>query len=543
MLRRSPWLLALALLVPCPAFADEAKPGPAIEVRVASVNDLLAAAKFLGESLNQGEAAKQGVEFIKSQIDDAKGLDGIDPTRPWGLTATVTPNVIDSPVVLMIPLADRNSFLGLMKGKLNLDPKKLAGDVYEVKVPNVPVPVFFRFTKDTVLVTAMNAKSLDAEPSAEFLSAKETSQFVARLHYDRLPADVKKVVFAQWELQANDGMRRARPNETPAETKLRQWLLEQSLPGIQRVLNDGATLTVALDLDTTQAKGEVRLDARFTARPGSGLAKTIRALEGRAGVALPLPDARKLFALDAKLGLPDDAKKSFAPLVDALLAEAVKGAQKDQQIPLQLVTDALKPTLQSGELDLRLAVTAGPKPGTVEAFGALATVKGTEVEKLAKFIAGFAPADAVTFAFDTKTVDGVKLHGVTVKQHDMLDRFGTQAVQLGTSDGRFLFAIEGTGKALEAIATAAPTAGAAVYTNDIALAALVAAVEKELPADTVRALYKDAFGVDLGTDPGPGADNFSLRVTGGVALHARLVLRGKTVKFLTALDAEKKKDK
>ena len=538
--RRTPWLLALLLFVAGPAHGQEAKPGPAIEVRVASVNDLLVAAKFLGESLNQGEPVRQGVEFVKSQFDDVKGLDGLDPKRPWGLSVTVTPNVIDSPIVLAVPLADRESFLGLLKGKLSLDPKRLDGDVYEVKVPNVPMPVFFRFTKDHVLVTVMNAKSLDTPPRLDFLSAKETSQVVARLHYDRLPADVKKVVFAQWELQANDGMRRARPGETPTETKLRQWLLEQTLPGIQRVMDDGATLTVALDIDTPQAKGEVRLDARFTAKPGSNLAKTIRALEGRPGLSLPLTDARRLFTLDANVGLPDDAKKSFAPLVDALLADAVKNAGKQEQIALQLVTDALKPTLQSGELDVRLAVTAGPKPGAVGVRGAVKTVKGTEVEKLAKFVAGFAPADAATFAFDTATVGGVKLHAVTLKNPEMQAAFGTQTLGLGTSESRFLFAVGG-GKALEVVAAAAPAAGAALYRNDIALGTLVAAVEKALPADAVRTLYKDAFGVELGTDPGAAADNFSLRVTGGDSLHARLVLTGKTLKFLTALDAEKKK--
>ncbi len=52
--RRTPWLLALLLFAAGPAPAQEAKPGPAIEVRAASVNDLLVAAKFLGESLNQG---------------------------------------------------------------------------------------------------------------------------------------------------------------------------------------------------------------------------------------------------------------------------------------------------------------------------------------------------------------------------------------------------------------------------------------------------------------------------------------------------------
>ena len=538
--RRTPWLLALLLLPAGPLRAQEAKLGPAIEVRVASVNDLLVAVKFLGESLNQGEAAKQGVEFLKSQIDDSKGLDGLDPKRPWGLSVTVTPNVIDSPIVLTIPLADRESFLGLLKGKLALDPKRLDGDIYEVKVPSVPVPVYFRFTKDAVLVTVMGAKSLDAPPATDFLAAKETSQVVARLHYDRLPADVKKVVFAQWELQANDGMRRARPGETPTETKLRQWLLEQTLPGIQSLLNDGATLTVAVDIDTPQAKGELRIDARLTPRTGSGLAKTIRALEGRPGVALPLPAARKLLTLDARLGLPDEANKSFAPLVDALLADAVKNAPKGDQIPLQLVTDALKPTLHAGELDLRVAVTAGPNPGAVGVFGAVKTVKGVEVEKLAKFAAGFAPADAATFAFDTATVGGVKLHAVTVKSPEWHDRFATPTLQLGTSDARLLFAAESSGKALEGVAAAAPATASAVYRNDVALGTLLATLEKGLPADAVRTLYKDAFGVELGTDPGAGADNLSLRVTGGDSLHARLVLTGKTLKFLVALDAEKK---
>ena len=64
-----------------------------------------------------------------------------------------------------------------------------------------------------------------------------------------------------------------------------------------------------------------------------------------------------------------------------------------------------------------------------------------------------------------------------------------------------------------------------------------------LSPDTAQALYKEAFGVEFGTDPGTGADNFSLVVTGGDSLDARLVLTGKTLKFVTALDAEKKKDK
>ena len=543
---RLPLLLLLAAAVAAPAAAQEAaKPGPAVEVRAASLNDLLGAVQFLGDSTNQAEATKDGLDQIRNLIDEAKGLEGVDPKRPWGLAATVTPNVSDSPAVLMIPLADQEAFLDLLRGKLALDPRKLDGGAYELDVPNLPVPLFFRFTKDHVLVTVADAKNLDAKTvpdPARFFAVKQSSQVVAQLHLDRLPADVKKVVFAEWELQANDGMRRARPGESKAQTKLRQWLLEQTLPGIQMLLSDGGTLTLNLDLDTPGAKGVARLDARFTARPGSPLAKAIQALDGRPGLALPVPAGRKLFALDTKLGLPEAAKKSFGPVVDAVLAEAVQNAPADQRIALQVAFNALEPTLKSGELDLKLAVTAGEKPGTIEVFGALKTVHGVEVEKVARLAASVTPDSAAKFAFDTKTVDGVKLHAVTVKSPEMQAAFGTQTLHLGTSEGRLLFALEGSGAALETVAAAKP-APSAVYANDTAFATLAATLEKELPAAAVRKLYREAFGVELGADPGTGADAFNLRVAGGDALTARLTISGKTLKFVTMLDAEKKKAK
>ena len=415
-------------------------------------------------------------------------------------------------------------------------------------MPNLPVPLFFRFTKDHVLVTLAEAKSLDAanvpdlRPSSS--PPRPTSQVATHLHIDRLPDDVKKVVFAQWELQANDGMRRARPGETPAQTKLRQWLLEQTLPGIQACPQRRPDAHDDPRPRHAGRQGRIaRLDARFTARPGSPLAKMIAALDRRPGLASAGPRRPQAVRPRHEARACPTTPRSRSPRSsDAVLAEAVQNAPKDQQIPLQFVANAFKPTLQAGDLDLKLAVTAGRKPGTLELFGAVKVVKGTEVEKLLQLVGGFAPPEAAKFEFDTKTVEGVKLHAVTVKSPEMLAAFGTQTLHLGTSDGRLLFALEGTGQALEAVAAAKP-ADAAVYANAIALATLAATAEKELPAPAVRKLYQAAFGVELGTDPGRGADAFDLRVAGGEALTARLTVSGKTLKFVTALDAEKKKEK
>src|SRR5262245_37196206 len=99
---------AVAALCLAPAaFAQNA--GPTVEVRVRSVNDLFAKAEYLGDILNQGEPAKQAAEFVKNLADEKKGIEGIDPARPFGLYGPLTKDVIDSPVVLMLPVADEEA--------------------------------------------------------------------------------------------------------------------------------------------------------------------------------------------------------------------------------------------------------------------------------------------------------------------------------------------------------------------------------------------------------------------------------------------------
>ena len=121
-----------------PALAQK-DAGPALEVRVRSVNDLLDKAEYLGDIANQAETAKQAAAFVRGLTDEKKGIEGVDPARPFGLYGSLTPDVVDSPVVLMIPVADEKAVLDLLTARLEPRPEEGRRRLLRGQDPNVPV--------------------------------------------------------------------------------------------------------------------------------------------------------------------------------------------------------------------------------------------------------------------------------------------------------------------------------------------------------------------------------------------------------------------
>src|SRR5262245_60179593 len=88
--------LAIALFAPS-AWAQEKKSdstkkpaGPAVLVRVQSINELLKTGDYIRTLLPEetGEQIKQALDFVRSVIDDKKGLEGIDVKSPIGAYVT-----------------------------------------------------------------------------------------------------------------------------------------------------------------------------------------------------------------------------------------------------------------------------------------------------------------------------------------------------------------------------------------------------------------------------------------------------------------------
>jgi len=130
-MRMRSWALAaaaVAVAVILPGQAPAQKPAePTVEVRLRSVNDLLDKAEYIGGLLDKDEPVKQARGLVKQLSAGGKGVEGIDPARPFGVYAVLTRDAVSSPVVVMIPIADQERFLAALKERLGVIPEKADG--------------------------------------------------------------------------------------------------------------------------------------------------------------------------------------------------------------------------------------------------------------------------------------------------------------------------------------------------------------------------------------------------------------------------------
>ena len=119
--------LLLAPAVSFAAPATEKSTGPTVMLRVQSVEKLLDNAEYIAALAGQEEIAKQFLGFVKALADDKKGIEGIDIKKPFALYANLAPEILNSEVILMIPIADKTAFIDLLKTRLALEIKEEKG--------------------------------------------------------------------------------------------------------------------------------------------------------------------------------------------------------------------------------------------------------------------------------------------------------------------------------------------------------------------------------------------------------------------------------
>src|SRR5436189_4641273 len=107
--------LAAALLTCGLASAQPKEAGPTVEVRLRSVNDLVDKFEYVAGLAGKEDAVKQVRELIKVLSADGKGIEGIDPKKPIGGYATLVKELETSPFVGMIPIADEEQLLKVLK--------------------------------------------------------------------------------------------------------------------------------------------------------------------------------------------------------------------------------------------------------------------------------------------------------------------------------------------------------------------------------------------------------------------------------------------
>src|SRR5262245_20814914 len=151
-----PLVTLLLLGTAAPRVAAQTKP-PTIVFRVRSLDTVVENVKLLVSLAGREEVANQVEGLIKTKVG-AKGLEGVDPTRPFGGYARLGNEITDVFGAVLVPIADEKAFLSLLEN-LNVPFTKGKDGIYTVQGPGIDA--YFRFANKYLYVTALNRQAIE----------------------------------------------------------------------------------------------------------------------------------------------------------------------------------------------------------------------------------------------------------------------------------------------------------------------------------------------------------------------------------------------
>jgi len=504
------------------AQAAEPAAKPSLELRVKSVEDLAEALGYIVKISGQEETGKQIEGIVKAFAAEAKGFEGINLVKPIGGYVTISENVGDSPIVLMLPIADSKSFVALLKDKASLELKQ-DGDVYSTNVPNVPFPVHFRFANDYAYFTIREAKSIDKAKvisPKDFFTEKQTAAASLVMHVERIPADLRKAAYGQIELQLKE-MAQQDVGE-PSEKLFRAYLVDLAAEMGKVLFSDAKT--VAINFDIKPKADDITLDLTVTPKAGTTLAKNLILWSDRPSkVAAIAGEKNPIAALGLNFALPKESGEKLTKLYTSLAELSIENKAGEELDLIKEVFESFLPTVKKGDLQLGVAIQdAGDKAAIVAGIGAK---DGNKVEMIAKKLAPFIPEEAAKLSFSIENENGLNLHNIQVQEKiDGSQHFGND-LWLGTSNDLLAFGWSKTTKGLKAM-TKDSTAKVPMLQAEVSFARFAKLVDAE-KAKAQKEVFTDIFGEKFV----PGSDIVRLVGTAGKELKLSLTLKGKAFAF------------
>jgi hypothetical protein len=403
-------LLAVAGLVAVPSAAwpkDEAGPAePALTVRVKSVDDAIASGVNLAATVMDKDAAQKAItQAIEGQLGP-KGLKGLDARRPLGLYGTITAGILNSLVVIVLPVSDEDDFLDLL-ARAKVKVEKAEDGVYKFMAPKSPFPGYLRFVDRYAYLTVRDPSAIAAGKllkPADLFPARETSLAVATVRIDRIPDPLKKQLLD--EIAKNKLLQqKKKPGETEAQTAFNRKLGDKFEEFAKALLQDGREAEFRFD-------SKLGLDVNVTAKPGSQLAADFAELGRKKSRFANMQGQDPVMSLLLHFSVPDDLRQQLDAVIDDGIKEAVdKEKDNAKREILNGLFKALTPTFRAGEYDGGLVIRSTPGDAHATMIAGLALKDGAAVERAFRDTVKKLPeASQAKIKLDAETASGVKIH-------------------------------------------------------------------------------------------------------------------------------------
>ena len=518
--------------VTAPLHAQAPKPTPGVVFRMQPINRLVENAFFLAEAVGMKEQAKM-IEGSLKGLTGPKGIEGIDPEKPIGLYGNIGPNLIDSEVVGLIPIADEKTFVEML-GKLNLQAKKGENGNYVMNIPNSPFPMFFKFKDGYMCATIRDEKGIDDKKllsPKELLSVEKTGVMSISLNLSGLPEDLIKNIVPQIELQIAEAKQKKIPGETPAVQKLRNDVSEILLQFIVQVFTQGDDLTMKVDMD--RKAGDIGLGVSFKGKNGSELAKTIASMGAGKSMGAGMISKDSVLHMNMNSVIPATARKDFIKVFQEGINKSIED-EKDagKKGVMEKMAKALAPTLELGTMDAVMEVRKTSN-GKFAFLTAMKIAEGKKIEEVIKLLYKDLPdSEKKKLSLDFAKAGDTNVHKVDILvQPADVKNFGSEPGYLAISNDVILFA--GGEKSLplvnEALSSSAKPSP--IFEFEIAFNKAAGLLTKEF-ADAVEVAEK-IFKEN------PNSDKLKLTLEGGKELSLKMSMKSTVLTFFKAADGSK----
>lgn len=521
-------MLALVLCVPLLPAAETAAE-PAVILRASSLDGLIADLRHLFKKAGREDEGKEFEKAMQARTGP-KGLEGVDTKKPLGLSAQLNVKLDQSPILVLLPVADEAAFLKFV-GSLGHEPKKQADGSYRVTVEGIPFisQAMFRFAHGYayVMLKITDGTKLPAEaelPKPEVALGKADASVSLIVHIAAIPAPLRKVAVSMIGLQL--GGFKGEGDGDP----LRDAVVEDATAWMKALLEEGER--VALHLSVDPKAEQVRLEMAATAREGTALAKDLT----NAG-SLQSP-AASVLARDAaltgamRLVFPRFTNQSLRTLIDKNVTDLLDLLQAHERETAEPLAKALLPTLKAGSLDVAAQMRGPDKDGRYGVVLAVGVQEGKKLEAGIK--ATYAKLTARSkrgLKLDAEKAGEIAIHQAEQERIDAKTRelLGDGPVYFALRDDVLILA--GGADALKVLREALATkpTKATPLRVEMSLKALAPALAKVDPEmkDAVKAA-KEAFG--------DGDDRVRLEATAGTTFTLKLTLPTAALTFANTLD-------
>jgi hypothetical protein len=539
------WIAVLALFaVGVSTRADDAAPAaPTLLVRIKSIDGLMADARYFATLAGQEEQAKQ-VEKMLPAFLGPKGLagTGIDTTKPIGAYGILDPQLPNSQVVVMIPVSDEKAFVETLKTLSGFAPganvtiEKGKDGVYAVS-SSAPVEGYFTVADGYAYITALRKESIAAGTrlsAAKLLPADDRTLIGATLRIDAIDPQLKQIALGQMENQMAAAKEKRSPNETPAQTKLREQMIDHFAQQIKSLLTDGRAVEARVTVD--RKSDDIGAQVSVTAKPGSPLAKQIADESGRESRFGPLAGAAAQGALN--VAVPDDLRAALTAALDDSFKQALDH-EKDptKKAHAKKAYATIAPTLKAGQLDVVLGLSGPNAAGKYTLFGGLKVKDAAGIERAVKELVPEIP-DAkakAAITLDAETIGGTKVHKIVPPEEDPETRFifgekATVLVAFPKDAALIVFGADAADTMKKVLGVGGKSGGP--FAAEGALSRLVELDPRNGP--TAKKVAAEVFGSD------PQGDVIRVSVEGGPALRVRASTKGLIIKFGVKLDEANK---